>query len=101
MPQGMQLATTHSTDPGRRAEPIRRRTLVLLRWIALGGQLFAIIVARLMQVEFATVPALLVVAIAAALNLWMTAMPARVTQSGAAWQLVFDEFSFLPMCISF
>ncbi|WBU60049.1 ActS/PrrB/RegB family redox-sensitive histidine kinase [Paracoccus albus] len=90
MPQGLQLAATLSTDPGRRAEPIRRRTLVLLRWIALGGQLFAIIIARMMEVEFATVPALLVVAIAAALNLWMTAMPSRVTQTSAAWQLVFD-----------
>ena len=90
MLQGLQLAATLINDPRRRPEPIRRRTLVLLRWIALGGQLAAIIVALLMKVHFAAVPALLVVAAAAALNMWMTAMPSRVTQSGATAQLVFD-----------
>ncbi|WP_328803829.1 ActS/PrrB/RegB family redox-sensitive histidine kinase [Paracoccus xiamenensis] len=73
-----------------RAEPIRRRTLVLLRWVALGGQLLAILAAWLIGVRFAVWPALALVGAGAALNLWMTASPARVTQSGATWQLVFD-----------
>lgn len=90
MPQGMQLAATLITDPRRRAEPIRRRTLVLLRWIALGGQLAAIVLALLMGVQFATLPALVAVAVGVALNLWLTAMPSRVTQRGATAQLVFD-----------
>lgn len=91
MPHGLQLAATLIEDPRRRgAEPIRRRTLVLLRWIALGGQLAAIIAALLTGVEFFALPALLVVAAGAALNLWMTAMPLRVTQRGATLQLVFD-----------
>ena len=90
MPHGLQLAATLGTDPRRRAEPIRRRTLVLLRWIALAGQLAAIVVALLMGIDFAVLPALLLVAAGAALNLWMTAMPSRVTQSSATLQLVFD-----------
>ena len=90
MPPGFPLADTLGTDRQRRAEPIRRRTLVLLRWIALGGQLAAIIVALLMGMEFAVLPSLLVVAAGAVLNLWMTAMPARVTERGATIQLVFD-----------
>lgn len=90
MPHGLELATTLLPDPRRRSEPIRRRTLVLLRWVALGGQLAAIVAALLMHVEFAALAALLVVAAGAVLNLWMTAMPSRVTESGATAQLVFD-----------
>ncbi|TXB67879.1 ActS/PrrB/RegB family redox-sensitive histidine kinase [Paracoccus aurantiacus] len=73
-----------------RAEPIRRRTLVLLRWVALAGQLAAILLAWLAGVRFALLPALVLVCLGAALNLWMTASPARVTQRGATLQLVFD-----------
>ncbi|MDO5642306.1 MAG: ActS/PrrB/RegB family redox-sensitive histidine kinase [Paracoccus sp. (in: a-proteobacteria)] len=90
MAQGQELAASLITDPRRRAEPIRRRTLILLRWIALGGQLAAIIVALGMGIRFAVLPALFVVAAGALLNLWLMAMPSRVTQIGAVLQLGFD-----------
>ena len=83
-----QITTELPTRP--RAEPIRRRTMILLRWVALGGQISAIVAAWLIGVEFAIVPALCVVGIGVALNLWMTASASRVTQSGAMWQLFFD-----------
>lgn len=90
MPLGPQLSATGLPRDRPRAEPIRRRTLVLLRWVALGGQLLAILAAWLIGVRFPVLSALVLVGAGAALNLWMTASPARVTQSGAAWQLVFD-----------
>ena len=90
MPLGPQLSATGLPGDRPRAEPIRRRTLVLLRWVALGGQLLAILAAWLIGVRFPVLSALALVGAGAALNLWMTASPARVTQSGAAWQLVFD-----------
>lgn len=90
MPLGPQLSATGLPRDRPRAEPIRRRTLVLLRWVALGGQLLAILAAWLIGVRFPVLSALALVGAGAALNLWMTASPARVTQSGAAWQLVFD-----------
>lgn len=90
MPLGPQLSATGLPRDRPRAEPIRRRTLVLLRWVALGGQLLAILAAWLIGVRFPVLSALALVGAGAALNLWMTASPARVTQTGAAWQLVFD-----------
>ncbi len=90
MPLGPQLSASLLPGDRPRAEPIRRRTLVLLRWVALAGQLLAILAAWLIGVRFAVLPALALVGAGAALNLWMTASGGRVTQSGAAWQLVFD-----------
>ena len=43
-----------------RAEPIRRRTMILLRWVALGGQISAIVAAWLIGVEFALFWAVLI-----------------------------------------
>lgn len=80
----------HHPDPGRSAEPIRRRTLVLLRWVALGGQFAAIVLARMIGVNFELLAALCVVLIGALMNLRMTATPVRVSPRGATWQLVFD-----------
>ncbi|WBU63810.1 ActS/PrrB/RegB family redox-sensitive histidine kinase [Paracoccus aerodenitrificans] len=73
-----------------RAEPIRRRTLILLRWVALGGQIGAIAVAWIIGVRFSITAALAVVICSALLNLWMTFMPQRLTRRGVAAQLVFD-----------
>ncbi|WP_313137107.1 ActS/PrrB/RegB family redox-sensitive histidine kinase [Paracoccus jeotgali] len=90
MPLGPEISRTLDAGIRPRAEPIRRRTLVMLRWVALAGQLISILGAFWFDVGFAVVPALGAVAAGAALNLWMTANPARVTQFGATWQLVFD-----------
>ncbi|WP_245726964.1 ActS/PrrB/RegB family redox-sensitive histidine kinase [Paracoccus isoporae] len=90
----MENATLPDTGPypgpRRPAEPIRRRTMVLLRWVALAGQMAAIILAWLIGVHFAVQPAIGVVVIGGLLNLLMTVTPVRVSQRGATWQLVFD-----------
>ncbi|HRM73311.1 MAG TPA: ActS/PrrB/RegB family redox-sensitive histidine kinase [Paracoccus sp. (in: a-proteobacteria)] len=50
-------------------EPIRLDTLVLLRWVAIAGQLAAVCGALLIGAEFALSPVLVVIALAAGLNL--------------------------------
>lgn len=77
-------------SPPAWAEPIRRRTLILLRWVALAGQLCAIVLAWLIGVRFAIGPSLAVVGAGTALNLWLIASPSRTTKTSATWQLVFD-----------
>ena len=73
-----------------RTEPIRRRTLIALRWVAVAGQLAAMIAALMIGVHFAVLPAFGLVALAAVTNFWLSSQPSRMTQAGATWQLVFD-----------
>ncbi|WP_374299266.1 ActS/PrrB/RegB family redox-sensitive histidine kinase [Paracoccus sp. (in: a-proteobacteria)] len=73
------------------AEPIRMRTLVLLRWFAIAGQLAAVIVARMMGISFALLPVLVLIAAAVAMNLWQVLSPPRRTSARrAVVQLTFD-----------
>ncbi|WP_207100746.1 ActS/PrrB/RegB family redox-sensitive histidine kinase [Paracoccus shandongensis] len=73
------------------AEPIRMRTLVLLRWFAIAGQLAAVVVARIMGIGFALEPVLALIAAAIAMNLWQVLSPPRRTSTrGAVVQLTFD-----------
>ncbi|MCZ0961318.1 ActS/PrrB/RegB family redox-sensitive histidine kinase [Paracoccus benzoatiresistens] len=73
------------------AEPIRMRTLVLLRWFAIAGQLAAVIVARVMGVGFALEPVLALIGAAVAMNLWQVLSPPRRTSARlAVVQLTFD-----------
>lgn len=71
--------------------PIRMRTLTQLRWIAIGGQLAAVAAARLMGVNFAVIPVLLLIFAAIVLNSWTvfqrmgSGTPPRI-----ACQLLFD-----------
>ncbi|WBU56378.1 ActS/PrrB/RegB family redox-sensitive histidine kinase [Paracoccus sediminicola] len=90
MSLGSLSAVALSAQLPPRAEPIRRRTLILIRWVALGGQIIAVSLAWLMGIRFDLAPVLVVIGIGAALNLWMTATTARVTHRGATGQLVFD-----------
>lgn len=90
MPLDRRFAIMLPNDSPLWAEPIRRRTLVLLRWVALAGQLVAITMAWLIGVRFEVLPVLIVVSAAAVLNLWLAISPGRVTQRRATWQLVFD-----------
>lgn len=72
-------------------EPIRMRTLVQLRWIAIGGQLAAVIVAWAMGIGFAKGPVLALVAAALGMNLWLFLNPPqRVSAHRAVGQLAFD-----------
>ena len=74
-----------------RAEPIRVRTLILLRWIAIAGQAGALAGALALGVRVPIWPVLLTIAAAVLLNLWlMMRPPARMSPRGVAGQLGFD-----------
>lgn len=72
-------------------EPIRIRTLVLLRWFAIFGQLAAVVVAWNMGIGFMKTPVLLLIAASVAMNLWLFLRPPKRTSPGrAVAQLGFD-----------
>lgn len=78
--------------PGQPApEPIRLQTLVMLRWIAVFGQLSAVAVAYLFDVSLPLTTVLLVIGLAVGLNLWLSLRPVpRISDRAAALQLGFD-----------
>lgn len=78
--------------PGQPApEPIRLRTLLLLRWVAVCGQLGAVAAALLIGVYVPLVPVLSTIALTILLNIWLSWRPAhRVSDREAALQLGFD-----------
>lgn len=72
-------------------EPIRLRTLIVLRWVAIMGQLAAVCGALLIGAGFALSAVLAVIALAALLNLLLTLRQGRrISAREAAWQLGFD-----------
>ncbi len=86
-----QIPPEPSGNKAAGAEPIRMRTLVLLRWVAIGGQLSAVIAAWAMGLEFARVPVLSLIAAACAVNTWLWLNPPRrVSPHRAVAQLAFD-----------
>lgn len=73
------------------AEPIRMRTLVLLRWFAIAGQMAAVIAARTMEIGFAVGPVMALIAAAVGMNLWQMLSPPRRTSARlAVVHLTFD-----------
>lgn len=83
-------ATVRPPDPPR-AEPVRAQTLVLLRWVAILGQLAAVSVAWLIGLRFPVLPVLCLILAAAILNLWlMRSPPARMSPGRVVAQLTFD-----------
>lgn len=74
-----------------RAEPIRHRTLVALRWVALAGQASTALVAWLLGARLPVLPVLAVITVAAALNLALSLRRRRrITPDRALAQLVLD-----------
>lgn len=72
-------------------EPIRLGTLILLRWVAIAGQLAAVCGALLIGAEFPLPQVLVVIAMAAAMNVTLMIRPRRrVSADEAALQLGFD-----------
>lgn len=72
-------------------EPVRLRTLVLLRWFAISGQLAAVIAARVMGIQFPIAPVSALIAAAAIMNLWQMLKPHhRMSASQTTGQLTFD-----------
>lgn len=85
------MTQTPSPSDRPEVEPIRMRTLVLLRWFAVAGQLTTVIVARSLGIGFAIGPVLALIAAAIVLNLWQMFGPRRRAASDhAVWQLSFD-----------
>ena len=79
-----------STAPPE-VEPIRARTLILLRWFAIAGQLAAVIVAWQIGIGFPIGAVLVLIGAAAAMNLWQLVRPARrISVHHATRQLMFD-----------
>lgn len=76
--------------PLGRAEPVRRRTLVALRWVALAGQASAVLAAWLLGAQLPFLPVLAVILAAAAANLALGARQGRVSPREALAQLVLD-----------
>ncbi|MBK4217604.1 ActS/PrrB/RegB family redox-sensitive histidine kinase [Paracoccus caeni] len=86
-PQSEPLFLSEAPEP----EPIRLRTLVLLRWFAIVGQLATVIVAWAMGIGFAIGPVLALIAAAVLMNLWLVLGPARRSSTPHAFgQLTFD-----------
>lgn len=72
-------------------EPIRLRTLILLRWVAIAGQSTCLGVALLIGAHLRIGPILFVIGLALALNLILMLRPSRrIGANEAAWQLCFD-----------
>ncbi len=86
----MPLAS-HMLGPGQSGpEPIRGRTLVSLRWIAIGGQLAAVAAAWLIGARFPVVPVLALIGMGATVNLWLRQRQRTITDDRALVQLGFD-----------
>lgn len=72
-------------------EPIRLQTLIHLRWVAIVGQLAAVVAALVIGAEFPVFQVLAVIGLAIALNVWLSIWKSRrITAYEAAWQLGFD-----------
>lgn len=78
-------------DHAPQAEPIRMRTLALLRWFAIAGQLTAVITAAILGMQFPVFWALILIGIAGFMNLWLfLQIPSRTSPNSAVFQLLFD-----------
>jgi len=72
-------------------EPIRLRTLMLLRWVAIAGQSCAVAVALMIGAHLVLGPVLMVIGLAILVNVaLMLRGSRRITPYEAAWQLGFD-----------
>lgn len=78
--------------PGQPApEPIRLRTLILLRWVAIVGQAAAVAVALTIGARLWLEPIIIVIGLAITMNIILSLRPMRrVTAIEVAWQLGFD-----------
>lgn len=83
-------ATVFQPPPLR--EPIRRRTLILIRWLAIAGQSAAVITALLIGIQFDWPVVVMVIAAGVLFNLWLST-PRELQRRGhlrPTPQLVFD-----------
>lgn len=86
---GTELSSIGDQVP--QSEPIRMRTLALLRWFAIAGQLAAVVTASAMGMQFPIIWVLILIAIAGFMNLWLfLQVPTRISPNSAVLQLLFD-----------
>lgn len=76
---------------GAAPERIRLRTLILLRWLAVLGQVAAVLAARALGVQFHTLPVMAVIGAGVAANLWLwLGPPVKAPDRAVEVQLVCD-----------
>lgn len=79
-------------QPAPLREPIRRRTLILIRWLAIAGQSAAVITALLIGIQFDWPVVVMVITAGVLFNLWLST-PRELQRRGhlrPTAQLVFD-----------
>lgn len=86
----MPLTTSSKPPEPHGAEPIRLRTLITLRWVAVSGQSAAVAAAWIIGARFPLLPVLALIAIGAALNLLLSWQRRPVTGRRALLQLGID-----------
>lgn len=99
MPKPLQLKDqprlTGPVNPAHESSGLRLQTTVRLRWVAVAGQLLTVFfVDQVLGFHFPIVACLIVIALSALLNLFLTRHPAskRLEEGPAMWLMGFDIF---------
>ena len=90
-----QLPLTGSVNPTHESSGLRLQTTVRLRWVAVAGQVITVFfVDQVLGFRFPIVACLIVIAVSAILNLFLTQHPAskRLSEGPAMWLMGFDIF---------
>lgn len=93
MPTKDKLPLTSPVNPAHESSGLRLQTTVRLRWVAVAGQLITVFfVDQVLEFQFPIVACLIVIAVSAILNLFLTQHPAskRLSEGPAMWLMGFD-----------
>ncbi len=93
MPLKDDLSLTSPVNPAHESSGLRLQTTVRLRWVAVAGQLITVFfVDQVLEFQFPIVACLIVIAVSAVLNLFLTQHPAskRLSEGPAMWLMGFD-----------
>jgi len=93
MPLKDELPLTSPVNPAHESSGLRLQTTVRLRWVAVAGQLITVFfVDQVLEFQFPIVACLIVIAVSAVLNLFLTQHPAskRLSEGPAMWLMGFD-----------
>jgi len=93
MPPKDELPLTSPVNPAHESSGLRLQTTVRLRWVAVAGQLITVFfVDQVLEFQFPIIACLIVIAVSAVLNLFLTQHPAskRLSEGPAMWLMGFD-----------
>jgi len=93
MPLKDELPLTSPVNPAHESSGLRLQTTVRLRWVAVAGQLITVFfVDQVLEFQFPIIACLIVIAVSAVLNLFLTQHPAskRLSEGPAMWLMGFD-----------